>query len=62
VDLDDLRRARLNSNISKDRHEELAKCLELLRGIPDLADLQPPGPAEADVIVEAVRGKVPGFL
>jgi hypothetical protein len=60
VDLDYFRLAGVDPDLGKDRHQSLAECLELLSGIPDLADAEASLGAEADVVVESVGREVTG--
>lgn len=60
VHLEDLRLAgKLDPGINRHGHQLLAKRGELLYGVPDLADLEVALRPEADVELEAVRGKLP---
>src|SRR5882757_6283313 len=58
VDLDQLRLAGLDPDLGEHRHQPLAEGVELLAGVPDLADAQVALAAEADVVIEALRGEV----
>src|SRR3954447_4747442 len=52
----------LDAGAGEDRHQTLAECLELLPGVPDLADLKVAIRTEADVVVEPGRWPFAGVL
>src|SRR3954447_20327980 len=55
MDLDDLGRAcELDAGLAEDRHQSRCEGLELLPGVPDLADPNAPAGCERDVVVEPV--------
>src|SRR5579859_2778879 len=47
----------LDPSFGQHRHELLSPRLELLAGVPDLADHEVSAGTEADVVVEPLRGK-----
>src|SRR5438105_14002915 len=58
VDLEHIGLSReLDPGFGQHRHELLSKRLELLAGVPDLADHEVSGGTKADVVVEPLRGK-----
>src|SRR4051812_11890887 len=54
--------AQLHALLLEDRQQLLLERLALLARVPDLADLEVPVVAEADVVVEPVRHPVGGRL
>jgi hypothetical protein len=57
VNLHQLWFARFDSDLGEDGHQPLAEFVELLLGVPDLADAKVAIGTEADVVVESVRRK-----
>src|SRR5215213_11199045 len=62
VNLQHLWFAGIDPNLGQHGHEPLAECVELLPGVPDLADAKVALGTEADVVVESVGWEVTGFL
>src|SRR4051812_5038038 len=56
VYFDDFRLARVDTELLKNRHEARAERVELLLSVPNLADLEVVARAEANLVIQPVRG------
>src|SRR3954453_23171975 len=56
VYFDDFRLARVDTELLKNRHEARAERIELLLSVPNLADLKVVARAEANLVIQPVRG------
>ena len=57
VDLEDFGLARIDAELAQDRRKTCPECVQLLLGVPNLADLKVAVRAEAELIIEAFCGK-----